>query len=451
MGLVILVIFALYVSLTHLLSNVFYRQVGDELMAQATEYAQMASTGSPMMVQMICMNSGSLVAIFDQNGHIVAQSGSVESGVPNASDKSDIGTALKGQSMVTYGNSGIFGTTGTLVMTPIIRGSSTVGVVAMLRPESAVSTAFRGVEWLIFLAGIGASLLAIGLTVVLSSRIARPLREMAKLTKELSRGQYDRRLTVTSEDEIAELGQAINSLAGDLNRLQITRREFLADVAHEVRTPLSYIRGYSQVLIEGLAKSPDEEKKYLSIIHSESERIEGLVNDLFALAQADEGILQINKESSHLEDVIRESVARFEHKAKEKDITLAQSLGTFPPVLADTKRIKQVMFNLLDNALRYTNKGGIVTVRLIQVKDFLQVSVEDTGVGIPKAELPYIWERLYRVEKSRSRERGGTGLGLAIVKQIIELHGGTVYAQSSEGKGTIIIFRIPVPRQEDNQ
>lgn len=451
MGLVIVVILALYVSLTHLFSTAFYQQVGDELMTQANEYAQMAASGGTMMEQMVCMTSSSPVVILNQHRQVVARSNDIVIEQPNAADKRNIQSVLSGQSSVVHGYNSLFGKTGVTAMTPITRGNSIDGLVEMFRPEAAIDSTFNRIERLLLLAGFGATLLAFGLIVVLSSRIARPLREMARLTQELARGHYGHRQTVMGTDEVAVLGQSINDLADELHRLQTTRKEFLADVAHELRTPLSYIRGYTQVLSEGLAKSTEEQQKYLDIISGESERIERLVNDLFSLAQADEGVLQISREPCRLEDIIQESVTRFERTAEGKDIKLVLSLGQFPEIMVDPGRMSQVMFNLLDNAIRYTNPGGIITIRMVSLKEFLQVSVEDTGIGISKAELPHIWDRLYRVEKSRSRERGGTGLGLAIVKQIVELHGGTVQAQSVEGKGTTIAFRIPLSGGEDDQ
>ncbi len=446
-GLVFVVLLTLYLSISQMLSSAFYRQAGEELLTQGQEYANMISSSGPMMTQMICMTSDASLVVFDQDGNPRARSGSVSLHEPNSADRTEIQTALKGQSVIHDGYSSMFGATGVVAITPIIQDGTVIGLVGLFRPESIISVAFSHVEWLLFLAGIGALLLAIGLVVVLSNRIARPLKQMETATKELGQGHYETRISVVGEDEVARLGTAINDLAKDLNRLQTTRNEFLADVSHELRTPLSYIRGYSQVLIDGLEKSPEEQHQYLNIIHDESERIERLVSDLFALAQADEGVLSVVKEPVHLEEVVRDVTERIQHKASDKGISLHLSAGSFPKVMIDPRRMEQLMFNLLDNAIRYTEPGGDVSVRIDQIQDSLRVSVEDTGIGIPQEELPYIWNRLYRVEKSRSRDWGGTGLGLAIVKQIVELHGGTVNAESIEGKGTTITFTLPFEKE----
>lgn len=451
MGLVLIVILALYLSLGQLFRDVFYRQVGDELLAQGKEYAQMAAAGGPMMMQMMCTTTDAALFILDTAGRPVAKSPSVTIHPQNASDQRAFQAALQGQSITRYGYSGMFNETGVLVMTPITQGDSVIGVVALFRPEHVISSAFRHIEWLLVLAGAGSILLAIGLTLGLSKRIARPLQRMAIAARELGKGNYKMKIPIEGEDEVARLGIAINDLAADLNHLQTSRNEFLADVSHELRTPLSYIRGYSQVLIEDLTQSPDEKEQYLEIIHSESKRIERLVNDLFTLAQTDEGVLKTEKEPAQLERIVQETVERMKQRAKDKGVSVHLSLDTFPEVFVDPDRIEQVMFNLLDNAIRYTGTDGVIWIRMSQSGGVLEVAVTDTGIGIPKDELPHIWDRLYRVEKSRSRERGGTGLGLAIVKQIVELHGGTVWAESTDQVGTTIAFTIPIEGQKANQ
>lgn len=300
------------------------------------------------------------------------------------------------------------------------------------------------VEELLLLAALGAALLAIGLAVILSQRLARPLVRMIAVTGDIARGRYEVRVPTKGQDEIARLGEAINELARHLQHLNATRREFLADVAHELRTPLTYLRGYAQVLYDGMAKTPEETRQYLKIIHDETQRVERLVQDLFALAQADAGALRLNLESVNLAELTERVTASFRPKAKEKGVTLAVRGEPALRAEVDPSRVEQALVNLLDNALRHTPAGGSVAVNLAAKGEGVEVAVQDTGPGIPQEDLPFIWDRLYRVDKSRSRERGGAGLGLAIVKHIADLHGGRVTAESRVGSGTTMRMAFPV-------
>lgn len=300
------------------------------------------------------------------------------------------------------------------------------------------------VEELLVLAAVGAALLAIGLAVFLSQRLARPLVRMIAVTQDIARGRYQTRIPIKGSDEVARLGEAIHELARHLDRLDTTRKEFLADVAHELRTPLTYMRGYAQVLHDGMARTPDEVRQYLKIIYEETQRVERLVQDLFVLAQADAGMSNVHRETVDLAELAGQVTERFRPRAEEKGIVLAMRKKPAPQTEVDPMRIEQAVVNLLDNALRYTPAGGSVTVNVGAKGEGVEITVQDTGPGIPSEELPYIWDRLHRVDKSRSREYGGAGLGLSIVKHIAELHGGRVTAESRPGSGTTMRLELPV-------
>lgn len=314
----------------------------------------------------------------------------------------------------------------------------------VLRSGGVGQVASARVEELLLLAAVGAVLIAIGLIVVLSQRLARPLKRMVEVTQGIAHGRYQTRVLMKGNDEVARLGEAINELARHLQRLDTTRKEFLADVAHELRTPLTYMRGYAQVLYDGMAKTPEETRHYLKIIYEETKRVERLVEDLFALAQADVSALNLHRESVDLTNLIEQVVAKFHPKAKEQNINLSVQGAIGEQCDLDPVRIEQAIVNLLDNALRYTPNGGAVTLNLMRKGDYTVIAVQDSGAGISSDELPFIWDRLYRVDKSRSREHGGAGLGLSIVKHIVELHGGRVSAESRVGHGTTMRLALPV-------
>ncbi|QQE79809.1 cell wall metabolism sensor histidine kinase WalK [Alicyclobacillus sp. SO9] len=298
-------------------------------------------------------------------------------------------------------------------------------------------------QWLFVLAGFGAVLLAAGLAMILSNQLTRPLVRMAAVTQSMISGTYNTKVAVSGEDEIARLGQSINGLAQNLEFLNTSRNQFLADISHELRTPLSYIHGYSEVLKEGLAQSEQDKDNYLEIIYEESGRIERLITNLFDLARAQEGSLQIELESTDVKRVVRKVVEHLRPFAATKNARLAIDIDVTHRLRVDALRLEQVVFNLVDNAVRYAPADGLVRVTAVEEGGILEIQVSDNGPGIPEEDLPHIFDRLYRVDKSRSRNSGGTGLGLAIVKQIAELHGGSVHAQSSLNHGTSIRVRIP--------
>ncbi|WP_040951559.1 sensor histidine kinase [Gorillibacterium massiliense] len=299
------------------------------------------------------------------------------------------------------------------------------------------------VQNLLILSGIGAFLLALGMTWIISQMMSRPLIQMQRATKRIAAGELDTRVSVGSKDEIGSLAAAINDLAQDLKRYRDNRQQFFADISHELRTPITYLEGYANVLRERLYDTEEERDRYLGIIAQEAKRIQALVDDLFELAKMDEGQIHLSPEWIDLGELVQQAAEKAEWKAREKGLQLNVHIPSSPPVVyADGLRMEQVMLNLLDNAVRYTELGSI-ELRVEQTDKHAIVTVTDTGIGIPEEERPYVFDRFYRVEKSRSRQFGGTGLGLPIVKKLIELHGGTVTVSGNTGSGTC--FRLDIP------
>jgi two-component system phosphate regulon sensor histidine kinase PhoR len=232
----------------------------------------------------------------------------------------------------------------------------------------------------------------------------------------------------------------------ELRRLEQVRTEFVANVSHELRTPLTAIHGYVETLLGGALEEPDNARKFLEIVHRQTERLGRLINDLTDLSNIELGKVSLELGPTPLDAVIESVLAVIEPHARRGGVTLA---GKTPPgllpVKADHDRLAQILINLVDNAVKYTPSGGTVTVRAAETaRGTVEVSVEDTGIGIPASDLPRITERFYRVDKARSRELGGTGLGLAIVKHLVLAHGGELHIESAVGRGTTVRFTLPV-------
>ncbi|MGZ4135444.1 MAG: sensor histidine kinase [Tumebacillaceae bacterium] len=446
LGIVVIVILPLLFTMQQLFFDFYCKQAENNLLETGQDYARLLNTSSSSGHEaMICLISKNQVVIVNEQGTPIEKSKYVKSvKSPTGADWQSLQKALAGQSVIKNQYSTMFGATGALAMVPFGAGNVAKGAVIMFLPQGDMTKELSKLGWTFGLTGFLAIALASGLAIVLSRRLSLPLKRMADATNRIGQGHYEVVLPVKSEDEIGQLSSAVNDMAANLRHLDTTRKEFLANVSHELRTPLTYIRGYSDLLQQGLIQSDEEKQQCIQTIHDESERIERMIQDLFALAQGDEGTLLIEKQEVDLTQVIVTVLGRVQQRARDKRITVTFDQEHSHRVEADPQRIKQVLFNLLDNAIRFTaDGGGKIQVLLQEEGEQVTVSISDTGIGIPEEDLPYIWERLYRVEKSRTRVQGGTGLGLSIVKQIVDLHGGSVQATSVEGKGTTISFTLP--------
>lgn len=230
----------------------------------------------------------------------------------------------------------------------------------------------------------------------------------------------------------------------DLKKLEKVRRDFVANVSHELRTPVTVIKGYAEALIGGTLESePERARRFIEIIYSHSERLASLIGDLLTLSQLESGNLRLELTGVGPERAVHHAAGLLEQKAAAKEIGVdTTTLAGAPTVLADPGRLEQVLINLLDNAIKYTPAKGAISVGFADCGDMVRLTVRDTGMGIPPADLPRIFERFYRVDAARSREEGGTGLGLSIVKHIVQLHGGTVGVESEHGRGSTFWFTL---------
>jgi two-component system sensor histidine kinase BaeS len=289
-------------------------------------------------------------------------------------------------------------------------------------------------------AGAAGIALAVGLSFVLTRQVLKPLAEVAGGARRISRGDYGARVRNRGGDEVGELGRAFNSMADNLERIETLRKTMVADVAHELRTPLTNVRGYLEAMRDGVV--PPEPKTF-TMLEDEVLRLARLVDDLAQLTRADAARHLLRLEPVDLETLVEEAYSLFAPLLTGKGVALERRVAPdLKPVHADRARLLQVLRNLLDNALRFTPQGGTVTVSAEPQGASVRLTVANTGDPIPPAELPLIFERFYRVDKSRSRASGGSGIGLAIVKQLVEAHGGAVGAESGGGT-TRVWFSLP--------
>jgi signal transduction histidine kinase len=285
---------------------------------------------------------------------------------------------------------------------------------------------------------------------VLSRGMSRPLADLTEATRAVAAGDLTVRVQARYPAEAGELAAAFNSMAAELARADELRRNLTADVAHELRTPLSVIRGKLEAMLDGVyPATPD----HLEPVLEQIAVLTRLVEDLRLLAQVEAGHLVLDKRAIDMGDLLRDAQVNFTPQASDRGVTLSLELPTeLPRVEADERRVAQVLGNLLTNALRHTPQGGQVRLAAKEITTtlptgeviMLQVTVSDTGTGVPPEDIPYIFERFWRRDKSRSREGGGTGLGLAIAKQLVELHAGTIAVGGAPGRGSTFTFTLPL-------
>ena len=284
--------------------------------------------------------------------------------------------------------------------------------------------------------------IAVAFTFFLSRRILAPVKDLTLAARRLGQGDLSQRVQLKDKGEVQELAKAFNSMASDLEHAEKLRRNLVADVAHELRTPLSNIRGYLEAIRDRVIK-PDAAT--IRSLDEESILLSRLVEDLQELSLAESGELKLVYQAEDIAELIKQAVTRWQPSVAAKDMSLSLDLpDKLPPVNIDWQRISQVLHNLLENAVAHTGKGGTITVTATRQGDWIEVSVSDTGEGIPVEDLPNIFERFYRVDKSRTRATGGSGLGLTIAKRLVEAHGGKIEAQSELGRGSRFSFTIPI-------
>jgi signal transduction histidine kinase len=297
-----------------------------------------------------------------------------------------------------------------------------------------------------------ALLVSIGVAWLLAGSIARPLAAMTRATEAIARGRYDQEIPVRGDDEVARLARAFNVMAHEVSASQRTLRDFVTNVSHDLRTPLTSIQGFSQALMDGAVRGPEGAAHAGRIIYDESERMRTMVEDLLELSRIESGQIRLEIAPVQLEVLAERARERIGVQAAERQISIQLDLDPTPAAAADVRRIEQVLDNLLSNAIKFTPPGGVVTIRVRLVEQDSRralLAVHNSGSYIPPEELERVFERFYQTDKSRTNVATGSGLGLAIAREIIQAHGGTLTAHSNARSGTefrAILPLTPIPR-----
>jgi len=295
-------------------------------------------------------------------------------------------------------------------------------------------------------AALAAMVVAITLSLFISRTVIAPVRAMSQATQRIADGRYDERVQVNGEDELAQLAARFNRMAEKLNEVESMRRRLIGDVSHELRTPLTAIKGSMEGLMDGVLPATNETFQQ---IHAEADRLNRLIDDLQELSRVEARAYQLDLRPVDVASLARTVSKRLAPHAESKRISLDLELApNLPRLLADEDRAVQVLTNLTGNALQYTPEGGKVTISAKRLKDEIQISVRDTGIGIPPEHLSHIFDRFYRVDKSRSRQAGGgSGIGLTIARALVEAHGGRIWVESAgDEQGSTFNFTFSIAK-----
>lgn len=350
------------------------------------------------------------------------------------------------------------------------QGEPAPAVVALVTPLwQGIRLVVGDLVFSLAVASLVAAVVSLILAILITRSIARPLQRIIVATEEIARGNYDLTLDIASPSEVRRLAQSFNSMARQVKASRQAQRDFVSNVSHELKTPLTSIQGYSQAILDGTAHGDEAVRRAAGIIHDEAGRMRRLVEELLDLARIESGQIVMAQEPVDISRVLQDCVEKMTLRAQESGVELALNASALPSVIGDGDRLAQVLTNLLDNALKHTPAGGRVTVGAKEVREVralqaiepslisavslpaVVVTVSDTGCGIPPDELPRIFERFYQVDKSRAKGKSGVGLGLAIAQEIVAAHGGQITVQSVVGVGSKFIIALPLKDREGKE
>lgn len=450
------------VLLARLFQNYIYAERQAQLIAHGEEinklvasylHGEISLNRLQERIEVLSRAAGAMVWIADRGG-LVYLSSTPENPVEGSRiGKEEIDILLKGEIFTQIGQfENRFGDKMMSVGVPIIVDGRIEGAIFLHTPVRGLQYSLTRVYRIIWVTVLVAMVTALPLTYYLADRLTNPIRQMTSVARAIARGDFSRRVEYDSQDEIGQLVATFNAMCRDLGRLEEMRREFIANVSHELRSPLTSIRGFIQAILDGTVP-PEEQEHYLRIVAGETERLTRLVNDLLELARLQGGAITLSPQRVDLEEAFAALADRFAPRLQDKKLELRVEIGREAgEVWADRDRLDQILTNLLDNAINFTPAGGWIEIRSRRGEnepDRIWIEVEDSGPGIPPGEREYIFERFYRVDRSRSRARGGTGLGLAIVKHLVQLHGGEI--EVAEGRTGGALFRFYLPRSDQNE
>jgi signal transduction histidine kinase len=381
----------------------------------------------------------------DRKGFILAAAANHSYCEGSFLEESDLEDIRAGLITVKKGESEYFTQAVIRLTVPIIEKDKVLGAVILYSPILGINRALYSIVEMIVVAGLLSLVIAFLIGIYLSKRLSEPIMNLTAASAAIANGEKNVEVPVdTNIEEINQFGLAFNYMAAKIEENENKMKDFVANVSHELRSPLTAIKGFIQALIDNKGKTEQDRIKFLHIISRETNRLDYLVDDLLTLTKAENDNSEIPDEADSVK-IVKEVVSQYKSIANDKGINFSiRDYENIPKVRVVTNELKQIVINLIDNAIKYSLPQSLIEIWFEKDDQFVRISVSDQGYGIPEEDLPRIWDRFYRVDKARSRETGGTGLGLSIVKELVEKNYGTVNAESYPGKGSVFSFTVPI-------
>lgn len=342
---------------------------------------------------------------------------------------------LSGETVSTHTYFDTSGSSAYIIGVPIHYGEAVMGGIFYFYPQGMMKSTIRDFSSMIFLSLIFAVMISMCLIYIESRRISRPLKELNNAVLEIASGKFDKRVNITSDDEIAQLASSFNYMADSLTHLEEMRTSFISDVSHELRTPMTSISGFVQGILDGTIPK-EKEREYLKIVLEESTRLARLTSDMFEMSKMNSPEYKLSVKKFDINEAIRLCIISAEQKIEDKELALDVWFENDSfSVLADPDAIKRVIINLLDNAVKFSFPGNTITIRVYEKSKKINVDIINYGIGINEEDLPHIFDRFYKTDKSRGRDKTGVGLGLSFVKDILNLHSQKITVSSVGADG----------------
>jgi len=391
------------------------------------------------------------ITVVDELGLVLGDSEEAPGSMENHAGRVEIARALKAGFGQSTHFSETLGYNMKYVAVRVRSGAETHAVVRFALPLSEVQLQIRVIYRVVLLGAIVTIIIALTIAYYVSKSITSPIRRMQRAAERIAGGDFDSRVKVKSKDELGQLAKSLNVMADelqqqieDLKKMDTIRTDFVANVSHELKTPLTLIKGYIETLEGRTLNDKEKSRRFIAIIKENADRLENIINDLLSLSEMELSRDCLNKARFDLKSQIDDIALGFGHSLEAKGITLNVDVqGEDFTIEADSDKIEHVFVNLLDNAIKYTEPGGRIDISIREDAEDATVIVEDNGIGIAREHINRVFERFYRVDKARSRQLGGTGLGLGIAKHIVAAHNGKIRIESQAGKGTKVFVTLP--------
>ncbi len=454
-----IVVFVFYFFVSSKLQNNFERKITDELQSNAMlvgdiltgDILENKTEDVQRKIETLAEKLDLRITVVDVQGKVLGDSEEAPSLMKNHKDRLEIMRAVKDG----FGQSTRFSDTLNYnmkyVAVRVDDSGKMLGVVRFALPLSDVQLRIQHIYRVVLLGAIVAVVIALTVAYFLSRSITFPISQMQEAAERIAKGDFSGKVAIKSKDELGELAKSLNIMAAELQQkienlkqMDRVRTDFVANVSHELKTPLTLIKGYIETLQDRAINDPEKAGKFISIIKEHTNRLENIIEDLLSLSELELSKGCLNKTEIDLRKLIDEVVLSFGYALDTKRHTLSiDQQGDDFRIKADRDKIEQVIVNLIDNAVKYTIEAGQINISLVEQQNEITFTVRDNGIGIPGEDIERVFERFYRVDKARSRELGGTGLGLGIAKHIVMAHNGQISIKSEIHKGTKVLVRLP--------